>query len=102
VVASVFVILNNLSYCSGHFGMIKYESPPCTARESVTDLKMMWFMLLGSVVFLLLIPARQQRQSEAAKRALVDRIKNNSSSSSSSSSSSLGRGARGEVALTRT
>ena len=86
VVVSVVVISDNFSYCSGHFGTVKYESPPCSARDTVLTLKAMWFMLGGMLVFLLLVPARQQKQSEAAKKVLVERIKHNVTSSSSSSS----------------
>lgn len=93
VLVSVAVIQDNFSYCFGRFGTIKYENPPCSAQETVTSLKMMWLMLLGSVVFLLLIPSRQEKQSAAAKRVLVERIKCNSDSAPQ------GSRAGGEVAL---
>lgn len=80
VLVSILVIQDNFSYCFGHYGSIKYEDPPCSASDTVLGLKMMWFMLLGSVVFLLLIPHRQEKQSAAVTRVLVERINNNTDS----------------------
>lgn len=77
VLVSILVIQDNFSYCFGHYGTIKYEDPPCSASDTVLGLKMMWFMLLGSVVFLLLIPRRQEKQSAAVTRVLVERINSN-------------------------
>jgi hypothetical protein len=94
VLVSILVIQDNFSYCFGHYGTIKYENPPCSASDNIFTPKMMWFMLLGSVVFLLLIPHRQEKQSAAATRVLVERIKNNSNSSGSFATES-----GGEVAL---
>ena len=69
VVVSIFVIGDNFSYCFGHVHEIKYEDPPCTEKKTIWRHKMMYFVVVGSVIFLLLIPHRQ-RQSITVARVL--------------------------------